>query len=62
VVSAQSRKLPVVQIPSFKKDSFNILKYGAKPDGISPNTQYINAFISACNKNGVVMIPGEILF
>jgi hypothetical protein len=26
-------KLPVVDLPTFKKDTFNIIKYGAKPDG-----------------------------
>ena len=52
-------KLPVVQQPSFKKDSFNISRYGAKADGITLNTKSINAAIDACNKNGggVVLIP-----
>jgi polygalacturonase len=52
-------KLPVVQLPSFKKDSFNIIRYGAKADGITLNTKSINAAIDACNKKGggVVIIP-----
>src|ERR1035437_7429861 len=56
---AQSNKLPAVQVPSFKKDTFNILKYGAKADGISLNTKSINDAIGACNKKGggVVIIP-----
>jgi polygalacturonase len=52
-------KLPVISLPVFKKDSFNIIKYGAKADGVSLNTKSINAAIIACNKNGggVVVIP-----
>src|SRR5688572_15252956 len=52
-------KLPPVQLPVFKKDSFNILKYGGKPDGVTLNTKSINAAIDACNKKGggVVVIP-----
>ena len=34
-------KLPKVQVPVFKKDSFNIIKYGAKADGITLNTKSI---------------------
>lgn len=45
--------------PVFKKDTFNIAKYGAKPDGITLNTNSINDAIDACNKKGggVVLIP-----
>ena len=52
-------KLPVVDLPTFKKDTFNIIKYGAKPDGLSLNTKSINAAILECNKKGggVVLIP-----
>jgi rhamnogalacturonyl hydrolase YesR/polygalacturonase len=54
---AQGVKTPAQT--SFKKDSFYITKYGAKPDGISLNTISINNAIAACNKNGggVVVIP-----
>lgn len=57
--AAQNNKLPLVKSPSFKKDSFNILKYGAKADGITLNTKPINDAINACNKKGggVVVIP-----
>jgi polygalacturonase len=53
-------KLPVVKQPVFKKDSFYITKYGAKADGVSLNTNSINAAINDCNKKGggVVVIPG----
>ena len=54
--------LPSAQLPSFKKDTFNIIKYGAKADGITVNTKYITNAINACNKNGggVVLIPAGI--
>lgn len=44
---------------SFKKDTFNIIKYGAKADGTTLNTNAINNAINACNKKGggVVIIP-----
>src|SRR5687767_548316 len=56
--SAQG-KLPVVITPKFKKDSFNILKYGAVPDGLTLNSKSINAAIDACSKKGggVVLVP-----
>ena len=56
---AQTNKIPSVKLPSFKKDSFNIIKYGAKADGVTLNSKYINDAINACNKNGggVVVIP-----
>lgn len=51
--------LPVVAKTSFKKDTFNIVKYGAKSDGITLNTKSINDAISACSKSGggVVLVP-----
>ena len=58
-VFSQSGKLPGVQTPRFKKDTFNIASLGAKPDGITLNTLIINNTIDACNKKGggVVVIP-----
>lgn len=52
-------KLPVVIVPKFKKDSFNILKYGAIPDGITLNSKSISAAIDACTAKGggVVLVP-----
>ncbi|HET9277601.1 MAG TPA: glycoside hydrolase family 28 protein, partial [Flavitalea sp.] len=43
----------------FRKDTFNIVKYGAKADGITLNTKSINDAIVDCNKKGggVVLIP-----
>lgn len=52
-------KLPVIAKTSFKKDTFNIIKYGAKNDGQTLNTKSINAAIVACNQKGggVVLVP-----
>jgi len=46
--------------PSFKKDTFNIVKYGAIADGITPNSKAIQSAIDACNAKGggVVLVPG----
>jgi polygalacturonase len=55
-----AQKVPVVvQSPVFKKDTFNILKFGAKADGVTLNTKPINDAIDACSKKGggVVLIP-----
>jgi polygalacturonase len=51
--------LPKAALPSFKKDTVSIVKYGAKPDGITLNTKSINEAIAACSKNGggVVLVP-----
>ncbi|HMJ45954.1 MAG TPA: glycoside hydrolase family 28 protein, partial [Ferruginibacter sp.] len=51
--------MPVVQSTHFKKDTFNIQKYGARADGIFLNTAAINSAIDACNKKGggVIHIP-----
>lgn len=56
-VAAQT--LPAVQQPRFKKDTFNIVRFGAKPDGVTLNTQSINNAIQACSQKGggVVVIP-----
>ncbi|MDE3143778.1 MAG: glycoside hydrolase family 28 protein, partial [Bacteroidota bacterium] len=53
-------ELPPVLSTQFKKDTFNIKKFGAVADGITLNTKAINGAIIACNKNGggVVLIPG----
>jgi polygalacturonase len=56
---AQHANLPRVQQTQFRKDTFNILKFGAKADGKFLNTTSINSAIDACNKKGggVVLIP-----
>ena len=57
-VNAQVKLLPV-PVPTFKKDTFNIIKFGAKADGVFLNTTSINNAITACSKKGggVVLIP-----
>ena len=53
-ISAEAKnkepQLPVVQQPIFKQDTFNIVTYGAKNDGITLNTKSINDAIADCNK------------
>lgn len=63
-VSAQQKEyswanLPTAARPVFKADTFNIVKYGARPDGISLNTPSINDAINACSASGggVVLVP-----
>lgn len=52
-------ELPIILEPVFKKDTFNIINFGAKADGITKNTEFINKAIDECNKSGggVVIIP-----
>jgi polygalacturonase len=56
---AQKKTAVVVATTSFKKDTFNIVKFGARSDGVTLNTKAINAAIIACNKKGggVVLVP-----
>ncbi|WP_420147558.1 glycoside hydrolase family 28 protein [Spirosoma sp.] len=51
--------LPKIAQPTFRKDTVNILKYGAKADGVTLNTKAINAAIVACSQKGggVVLVP-----
>ena len=51
--------LPVIQQPSFRKDTFNIISYGAKNDGLVLNSVAINKAIEACaaKGGGTVLIP-----
>ncbi|MCU0323153.1 MAG: glycoside hydrolase family 28 protein, partial [Chitinophagaceae bacterium] len=59
VTKIYAQKLPKVIIPTFKKDTFNIIKFGAIANGYILNTIAINKAITACNKNGggVVHVP-----
>ncbi len=62
-VSAHPEKmayeLPKIYEPHFRKDTFNIIHYGAVSDGITLNSKAINTAIDACNKagGGTVLIP-----
>jgi len=52
-------ELPKVMEVAFKKDTFDVLSYGAKRDGITVNTNALQAAIEACHKSGggTVLIP-----
>lgn len=56
------KNLPKIIQPKFIKDTINITKYGAKPDGMTLNTQAINKAIDDCSKKGggVVLVPAGI--
>jgi polygalacturonase len=51
--------LKTMKSPSFPNKSFNIIKYGAKPNSSSDNTQSIKKAIQDCAKNGggIVVVP-----
>ena len=55
----QSWVLPEVKQPVFRKDTLSILKYNAKPDGITLNTKAINEAIEVLSKKGggTVVVP-----
>jgi polygalacturonase len=58
-LQSTAQTLPKIASPVFKKDTFNIIKYGAKADGLTLNTTAVNKAIEACNKKGggVVLVP-----
>jgi polygalacturonase len=55
----QINALPTIKTTSFKKDTFNIEKFGAIADGVTLNSKAINDAIATCSQNGggVVLIP-----
>ncbi|WP_316802536.1 glycoside hydrolase family 28 protein [Pedobacter nototheniae] len=58
-VSAQQPALPIIQQVDFKKDTTNIISFGAKGDGVFLNTTNINKAIASVSQKGggVVLIP-----
>lgn len=54
------KNLPRIAEPFFRKDTFNIVDYGAVADGLTLNTNSIRQAITACSKKGggVVVVPG----
>nr|WP_315148560.1 glycoside hydrolase family 28 protein [uncultured Flavobacterium sp.] len=51
--------LKTMKSPSFPNKSFNVIKYGAKPNSSSDNTQSIKKAIQECAKDGggIVVVP-----
>lgn len=54
-----SAQLPQAVLPVFRKDTVSIAAYGARPDGITLNTQSISSAIEAAARKGggVVLVP-----
>jgi DNA sulfur modification protein DndE len=52
-------ELPIVYVPHFRKDTSSITDFGARPDGITLNTKFIQDAIDfrAANGGGTVLIP-----
>jgi DNA sulfur modification protein DndE len=52
-------EMPVINVPVFRPDTFNIKNYGAVNDGITLNTKAIEATFEACAKagGGTVLVP-----
>ena len=57
-------ELPKIYTPHFKRDTFNIINYGAIADGMTLNTAAINKTIDECAKQGggTVLIPSGSFF
>lgn len=53
-------ELPKIYAPHFKRDTFNIMNYGAVADGLTLNSVAINKAIAECaaKGGGTVLIPG----
>ena len=58
-VSAQKPVLPIIKQVSIKKDTSNIISFGAKGDGVFMNTESINKTIASVSRKGggVVLVP-----
>ena len=54
-----AHELPKVCLPAFRRDTYNIVRYGAKSDGLTLNTTAINQAIDMANQagGGVVLVP-----
>lgn len=58
-LKSNAQNFKVIQ-PTFKKDTFNVTKFGAVADGVTLNTTAIQKTIDACSAKGggVVLVPG----
>jgi polygalacturonase len=58
-MAQQKQSLPIIQQVKFKKDTTDIVSFGAKGDGITLNTESINKTIASVSEKGggVVLIP-----
>ncbi|MBD2755851.1 glycoside hydrolase family 28 protein [Spirosoma validum] len=56
---AHGRDLPEVKLPTFRKDTLIITKFGAVADGLTLNTSAITKAIDQCSQKGggVVLVP-----
>lgn len=52
-------ELPLIAEPVFRRDTFNVLDFGAKPGGITLNTSALQAALDTCTARGggTVLIP-----
>jgi len=59
-IVSNAQIIPPVKLTTIRKDTFNIVKYGAKSDPFVMNTKSINAAIDDCSKKGggIVLVPG----
>ena len=55
-VAQFNAKMPVVIAPKFKKDTTNIKKFGAVPDGNTLNTKAINNAIDATITKAIITL------
>jgi len=55
-------EMPLVQLPVFKSDTFNVKQYGAVGDGFVLDTKALNAAIADCSQKGggVVLVPNGV--
>ncbi|WP_406824522.1 glycoside hydrolase family 28 protein [Pedobacter sp. KACC 23697] len=58
-MAQQKQSLPIIQQVKFKNDTTSIVRFGAKGDGITLNTESINKTIASVSEKGggVVLIP-----
>ncbi|MCD8540833.1 MAG: GDSL-type esterase/lipase family protein [Leadbetterella sp.] len=55
-------QLPLIYEPYFRKDTFNIVRYGARPDGVTLNTAALTQAIDLAHASGggTVLVPSGV--